>query len=163
MLQRATKGSTAQVHYTGRLKDGTIFDSSRASHAPVGETSTLELGGRGEPLEFVVGTGSVIPGFETAVIGMLVGDKKTVEIQPQDAYGEYIEDFVKVVPRSQLHVGFDVQEGMTLELHTEAGRVIPITVTEVTDTTVTLDANHPLAGQTLFFDIELVAILPDKR
>ncbi|RMG45639.1 MAG: peptidylprolyl isomerase [Acidobacteria bacterium] len=148
MLQRAEKGNTVWVHYTGRLKDGTIFDSSRTGQ---------------EPLQFVIGTGTVIPGFERAVIGMRVGEKKTVQIPPEQAYGEYVEEFVKIVPRSQLNVDFDLQEGMSLELHTESGRVIPITVTEVTDTTVTLDANHPLAGQTLFFEIELVAISQDEK
>lgn len=148
MLQRAEKGNTVWVHYTGRLKDGTIFDSSRTGQ---------------EPLQFVIGTGTVIPGFERAVIGMRVGEKKTVQIPPEQAYGEYVEEFVKIVPRSQLNVDFDLREGMSLELHTESGRVIPITVTEVTDTTVTLDANHPLAGQTLFFEIELVAISQDEQ
>lgn len=148
MLQRAEKGNTVWVHYTGRLKDGTVFDSSR-----IGQ----------EPLQFVIGTGTVIPGFERAVIGMRVGEKKTVQIPPEQAYGEYVEEFVKIVPRSQLNVDFELREGMSLELHTDSGRVIPITVTEVTDTTVTLDANHPLAGQTLFFEIELVAISQDEK
>ncbi len=148
MLQRAEKGNTVWVHYTGRLKDGTVFDSSRTGQ---------------EPLQFVIGTGTVIPGFERAVIGMRVGEKKTVQIPPEQAYGEYVEEFVKIVPRSQLNVDFELREGMSLELHTDSGRVIPITVTEVTDTTVTLDANHPLAGQTLFFEIELVAISQDEK
>ncbi|MBI3950628.1 MAG: peptidylprolyl isomerase [Acidobacteria bacterium] len=158
MTQRAVKGNTVRVHYTGRLKDGTIFDSSRASHSPISETSASEPSGNDGPLEFVIGGGTVIPGFDNAVNGMHVGDKKLVEIPPEEAYGEYVQEFVKVVPRSQLNLDFDLKEGMFLELHTEAGRVIPITVTEVTETTVTLDANHPLAGQTLFFDIELASI-----
>ncbi|GBC78766.1 FKBP-type peptidyl-prolyl cis-trans isomerase SlyD [bacterium HR08] len=142
MSQRAERGSIVRVHYTGRLRDGSIFDSSEG----------------GEPLEFVIGAGMVIPGFERAVIGMQVGEKKTVEIPPEEAYGTYIEEFVKEVPRSELHVDFELVEGMTLELHTESGRVIPITVAKLTEETVTLDANHPLAGQTLIFDIELVSI-----
>lgn len=159
MIQRAVKGSTVRVHYTGRLKDGTIFDSSRPRPSTsVSGATTSESDKQYEPLEFVVGAGNVIPGFDNAVNGMYVGEKKTVEIPPEDAYGAYIQEFVKVVPQSQLNLDFDLQEGMILELHTESGHVIPITVTEVTETTVTLDANHPLAGQTLFFDIELVAI-----
>lgn len=159
MSQRAVKGSTVRVHYTGRLKDGTVFDSSRPNpSAPAAKIIGSEPDEVSEPLEFVIGAGSVIPGFEKAVTGMQVGDKKTVEIDSEEAYGEYVQEFVKVVPRSQLDLDFDLQEGMALELHTESGRVIPITVTEVTEATVTLDANHPLAGQTLFFDLELVAI-----
>ncbi|HXF04209.1 MAG TPA: peptidylprolyl isomerase [Blastocatellia bacterium] len=142
MAARAEKGSVVRVHYTGRLRDGFIFDTSRGS----------------EPLEFVIGSGMVIPGFERALLGMQAGEKKTVEIQPEEAYGPYIEEFVKEVPRADLHVDFPLEEGMTLELHTESGRVIPITVTRVTNDTVTLDANHPLAGQTLIFDIEVVSV-----
>lgn len=141
MAARAEKGSVVRVHYTGRLRDGFIFDTSRVS----------------EPLEFVIGSGMVIPGFERAP-GDAGGREKDVEIQPEDAYGPYIEEFVKEVPRADLHVDFPLEEGMTLELHTESGRVIPITVTHVTSDTVTLDANHPLAGQTLIFDIELVSV-----
>jgi len=142
MIQRVQKGSIVRVHYTGRLRDGFIFDSSRGS----------------EPLEFVIGAGMVIPGFERAIIGMQTGEKKTIEIAPEEAYGPYIEEFVKEVPRASLHVDFELEEGMTLELHSESGRVIPITVTKLTEDSATLDANHPLAGQTLVFDIELVSI-----
>lgn len=159
MLARATKGDTVRVHYTGRLKDGTVFDSTWLNpSAPFGGATLSERQAAGEPLRFTLGAGDVIPGFDHAVQGMRVGERKTVEIPPEEAYGEYIEEFVRVVPRSQLQVDFDLYAGMVLQLHTESDRVIPIMVTEVTETTVTLDANHPLAGQTLFFDIELVAI-----
>jgi peptidylprolyl isomerase len=161
MLQRAAKGNTVQVHYTGRFKDGRIFDSSRVDQSQAGEALTPESGGVGEPMEFVVGSGSVIPGFDNAVMGMLIGDRKTVEIRPEDAYGELVQEFVKVVPRSQLNLEFDVQQGMILELRSEGGRAIPITVAEVSDSTVTLDANHPLAGKILVFDIELMSISPE--
>jgi peptidylprolyl isomerase len=160
MLQRATKGSTVRVHYIGRLKNGTIFDSSRGSGVGlITESGHPDQGHQSEPLEFIIGAGMVIPGFEQAVIGMHVGEKKTVEIPPDQAYGEYVEEFVKMIPRSQLNLDFDVQEGMLLELHTDSGRVIPITVTRVTETMVTLDANHPLAGETLFFDIEVLSVV----
>jgi peptidylprolyl isomerase len=142
MNQKVQKGSTVRVHYTGRLRDGFVFDTSK----------------EGDPLEFTIGAGMVIPGFEQAVLGMQTGDKKTIEVSPEDAYGPYIDEFVKEVPRSELHVDFELQEGMTLELHTGSGRVIPITVSKLTGDLVTLDANHPLAGQTLIFDIGVISI-----
>lgn len=164
MGRRAAKRDTVRVHYTGRLRDGTVFDSSRASRlSRDSRRATLAQGQTGEPLEFVLGAGQVIPGLEQAIIGMHVNERKMVEILPDQAYGKYIPEFVKVVPRSQLNLGIDLQEGMVLELKTGSGPAIQITVTEITDTTVTLDANHPLAGETLFFELELMGISQDDE
>ena len=133
------EGSKVKVHYTGRFEDNNVFDSSE---------------GR-EPIEFTVGEGMLIPGFEQGVMGLQTGDKKTVELEPENAYGEVREELINQVPLDRLPEG--VQEGQMLEAQTEAGP-IPVLVTEITDTTVTVDANHPLAGKKLIFDLELMGI-----
>ena len=140
-MAAAAKGDTVSIHYTGRLADGTVFDSSSG----------------GQPLEFTLGTGMVIGGFETGVQGMELGESKTIEIPPADAYGEYNIDFVRIIPRGEINIGAEPSVGMELELRGPDGESIAITISEVTDETVTLDANHPLAGQTLIFDIERVS------
>jgi peptidylprolyl isomerase len=130
------------VHYTGRLANGDVFDSSAG----------------GDPLEFQVGAGQVISGSDEGVHGMSVGDKKTIEIEADDAYGQRVEQLVNQVPRAGLNLGDTQPEvGMNLIMHVADGQEIPITITEVTDTHVTLDANHPLAGERLIFDVERVA------
>jgi FKBP-type peptidyl-prolyl cis-trans isomerase 2 len=134
------EGSKVKVHYTGRFEDNNVFDSSE---------------GR-EPIEFTVGEGMLIPGFEQGVMGLQAGDKKTVELEPENAYGEVREELINQVPLDRLPEG--VQEGQMLEAQTEAGP-IPVLVTEITDTTVTVDANHPLAGKKLIFDLEIVEIV----
>ncbi|WP_363315444.1 peptidylprolyl isomerase [uncultured Desulfovibrio sp.] len=134
-------GDTVRVHYTGTLADGTVFDSSR---------------GR-EPLEFVMGRGMLIPGFEKAVQGRDVGDSVTVTIAPGDAYGEKDDDLVFTIERSQLPDHIPAEVGTPLQLSSEQGRM-DVTVTEVTDTHITLDANHPLAGKELTFAIEIVSV-----
>ena len=141
-MAQAKNGDTVRVHYTGTLEDGTVFDSSS---------------GR-DPLEFTLGTGGVIPGFENAVVGMNPGDKISTTIPAQDAYGPRMEEMVLVVPKDQLPEGFDPQVGQQLGLQHPSGEMIPVTITNVTDDQVTLDANHPLAGQDLTFAIELVEI-----
>ncbi|MGB8509427.1 MAG: peptidylprolyl isomerase [Pyrinomonadaceae bacterium] len=140
MPERAKNGDTVRVHYTGRLDGGTVFDTSEG----------------GEPLEFKVGEGQVIAGFDEAVRGMNVGDKKTVEIEPDDAYGERREQLVQSVPREGMNLESEPEQGMNLVMQLPDGNQIPVTITEVTDTHVTLDANHPLAGRKLVFDVELV-------
>ena len=141
MPDGAQKGDTVRVHYTGRLEDGNVFDSSDG----------------GEPLEFQVGSGQVIPGFDEGVRGMSVGDKKTIEIKADDAYGQRVEQLVNQIPRAGLNLGGTQPEvGMNLIMHVADGQEIPITITEVTDTHVTLDANHPLAGEKLIFEVERV-------
>lgn len=141
-MSQAKLGDTVSVHYTGRLEDGTVFDSSEG----------------GQPLEFALGAGNVIPGFEKAVLGMSPGDSKTMTIPSDDAYGPYFEERVLVVDRQQIPPELPVDVGGQLQLQQEGGMVIPVVITDVTEAEVTLDANHPLAGEDLTFDIRLVAI-----
>ena len=140
MQQQAKKGDKVKVHYHGRLTDGTTFDSSQ---------------GR-EPLEFEVGSGMVIKGFDDGVTGMSVGDKKTISIPAEDAYGSRQEEMVIDFPLSNFPPDITPEVGMTLQMHNENGQELPVMVTAVNADTVTLDANHPLAGQELIFDIEIV-------
>jgi peptidylprolyl isomerase len=139
-MSEAQNNDTVKVHYTGKLDNGTVFDSSQG----------------GDPLQFTIGTGQVIPGFEDAVRGMNVGEAKTVHIPPEQAYGERRDDLVLEVTLDQFPSS--PQLGQKFELQTRSGKTIPATVAAVTDSHATLDANHPLAGKTLNFDLELVAI-----
>ena len=141
-MGQAKSGDKVQIHYTGKLDDGTTFDTSS---------------GR-DPLEFEVGSGQVIAGFDKAVEGMTEGDNKTVKIDPEDAYGERHEQLVQEVPKSALPEEIDPAVGMALQSRSPDGQVTQLTVTEVKDESITVDANHPLAGQALNFDIELVKI-----
>ena len=142
MSAQAKIGDTVGVHYTGRLGDGQIFDSS------VG----------GDPLEFAIGAGEIIPGFENGVIGMAVGDKKTIQIAADDAYGQRIEALVQAVPRESLKLEVEPEVGMGFYLQMPNGQQMPVAVTEVTDKTLTIDANHPLAGCDLTFDVEVISL-----
>jgi len=141
-MSNAKAGDTVKIHYTGTLDDGTQFDSSA---------------GR-EPLQFQLGSGQVIPGFDSAVDGMAVGESKSVRIEPDQAYGERHEQLVQQVPRSALPEDLEPQVGMGLQSQSPDGQVMMLMVTEVADDSITVDANHPLAGQALNFDIELVEI-----
>jgi peptidylprolyl isomerase len=138
----AHEGNTVQVNYTGKFEDGTVFDSC------VGKS----------PLEFKLGEGRIIPGFENAVMGMKVGEKKTVTIPASDAYGPYRPELTIEVPRTQLPADPAPQIGQQLQSQTESGSIIVVTITKVSETSVTVDANHPLAGKDLIFDIELLKI-----
>ncbi|HJQ35001.1 MAG TPA: peptidylprolyl isomerase [Pyrinomonadaceae bacterium] len=140
MAETAKNGDRVRVHYTGRLEDGQVFDSSKD----------------GEPLEFTVGGGEVIPGFDEAVRGMNVGDTKTVEIEADDAYGPRRDGLVTQIPREVAQFPVEPQVGMHFALPLQDGTQHPVVVTEVTDTHVTIDGNHPLAGEKLIFDLELV-------
>ena len=141
---QAKNGNTVQVHYTGKLADGTVFDSSA---------------GR-DPLEFTIGSGQLIPGFDEAVKGMKVGEKKTVTIPANEAYGPRRDDMIMEVPREKLPSDINPEVGMMLESTGKDGGRIIFTIINVSDNnTVTLDANHPLAGKDLTFEIELVKIL----
>ncbi|RMF59100.1 MAG: peptidylprolyl isomerase [Bacteroidetes bacterium] len=141
-MSNAKQGDAVDVHYTGKLEDGTVFDSSE---------------GRA-PLTFTLGAGQVIPGFEEAVLGMQEGETKQHAIPPEEAYGEHREDLVVPIPRNQFPADADPQPGQQIELHLRDGGVIQATVTHVDADTIVIDANHPLAGKTLIFDIELVKI-----
>jgi peptidylprolyl isomerase len=149
-MAQAKEGDKVKVHYTGRLEGGEVFDSS--------ECSEDECGCDTGPMEFTIGEGSVIPGFEEAIIGMSPGESKTVTIPVDDAYGQRIEEMVAVVERANLPPDMTPELGMRLEVTQEDGQVFPVVITEVTDTQVTIDANHPLAGRDLTFDIRLVEI-----
>lgn len=142
MARQANSGDLVSVHYTGRLEDGTVFDSSR----------------EGEPLEFKLGSGAVIAGFDQAVAGMEVGDSREIRIAPEDAYGPRRDEMQLEVPRSQLPDGLDPQEGEMLGIEVAPGQQAVARVAGVAEDTITLDLNHPLAGETLVFDIELVGI-----
>lgn len=140
--QIAKPGDTVHVHYTGRLDDGTVFDASE---------------GR-DPLAFTIGQGQVIEGFEQAVDGMVVGTEKTVRIPADEAYGTRRDDLLIEVPREQLPEEMAVEVGMQLQLRREDGGALPVTVAETADEKIVLDANHPLAGEALTFELQLVAI-----
>jgi peptidylprolyl isomerase len=139
---QAKNGDTVQVNYTGKLADGTVFDSS------VGR----------EPLEFTLGADQVIPGFEKAVFGMKVGEKKTVTIPVDEAYGPYRDDLVAEVPREKLPEDITPEVGQQLGVKRTDGGTSIVTIISVSDNAVTIDANHPLAGKDLTFEIELVKI-----
>lgn len=141
-MAEAKKGDSVKIHYTGKLEDGTVFDSSENR----------------EPIEFTLGEGQVIPGFEDAVEGMEEGQKKTATIPPDQAYGERREDLVLRVPKDQLPDDIDPEKGQQLQMRTEDGRTFDVVVSEVADDSIVLDANHPLAGQDLTFDIELLEV-----
>jgi FKBP-type peptidyl-prolyl cis-trans isomerase 2 len=140
MNQQAKKGDKVKVHYHGRLNDGTTFDSSE---------------GR-QPLEFEVGSGMVIKGFDDGVTGMSIGDKKTISIPAEDAYGQRNQEMVIEFPLTNFPPDIKPEVGMTLNMHSENGDELPVVITDVNEETVILDANHPLAGQDLIFDIELI-------
>lgn len=142
-MASATTSSTVKVHYTGTLTDGTVFDSSIDR----------------EPLEFTIGQGMVIPGFEDGIVGMNEGDTKKISIPAADAYGLYQEELVAVVARSQVPPEIELEIGMILQVSSPEGSLSRVMVKEITESNVTLDLNHPLAGQDLTFDLKLVQIL----
>jgi peptidylprolyl isomerase len=142
-MQKAKQGDKVKVHYTGKLLDGEQFDSSK---------------GR-EPLEFTVGAGQMIKGFDDAIPGMIVGDKKTINIAPENAYGEKNKDAIIEFPKENIPADMKLEPGMQLQLRDQDGRPIPVTVVEIKDDIIVLDANHMLAGKELIFDIELVEIV----
>jgi peptidylprolyl isomerase len=141
-MAEVKSGDTVKVHYHGKLNDGTTFDSSE---------------GR-EPLEFEVGSGSVIAGFDNGVTGMKVGDKKTINIPVDEAYGQLQDDLLMEFPLDRFPADMKPEVGMELNMSNGAGQDFPVIITEVRDTSVVLDANHPLAGEDLTFDLELVEI-----
>ena len=141
-MQQVKNGDTVKVHYHGKLTDGSTFDSSE---------------GR-DPLEFTVGSGQVIKGFDDAIVNMEVGEKKTVQIPVDHAYGERNEDMIMEYPKTEFPADMTPEVGMELHMSDNAGNVFPVVIAEVKDESVLLDANHPLAGEDLTFEIELVSI-----
>lgn len=143
-MTEVKSGDTVAIHYTGTLLDGSTFDSST---------------GR-DPLELVVGSGQIIPGLDMALPGMTVGDKKTVEIPSEQAYGPANPEMRQAVPREGIPEEIPLEIGTQLQMQTPDGQAMPVMVVDVDEATVTLDANHPLAGKDLKFDIELMRIDP---
>jgi peptidylprolyl isomerase len=142
-MAQVKAGDVVKVHYTGTLVNGEKFDSSE---------------GR-EPLEFTVGAGQMIKGFDAAMPGMVVGDKKTINIAPIDAYGEKSDEAIIEFPKENVPADMKLEPGMQLTLSDQAGNPFPVTVAEIKDDIIILDANHFLAGQELVFDIELIEIV----
>ncbi len=141
-MQKVKEGDVVKVHYTGKLSNGEQFDSS------VGR----------EPLEFTVGAGQMIKGFDAAMPGMNLGEKKTINIAPEDAYGPRSEEAIIEFPKENVPADMNLEPGMPLTLSNQAGQPVPVVVVEVKEEVIILDANHFLAGQELVFDIELVEI-----
>ena len=149
-MAQAKEGDKVVVHYTGMLESGEVFDSSMCTE----DECSCDSG----PLEFTIGMNEVIPGFEKSVIGMSPGESKTVNIPVEEAYGHRNDQLIGVVERSQIPPDTTPEVGTRFEVTQEDGQEFPVVVTEVTDTHVTLDANHPLAGRNLIFDIQLLEI-----
>jgi peptidylprolyl isomerase len=143
-MSNVKQGDTVRIHYTGTLDDGTVFDSSE---------------GR-DPLEFAVGSGMIIPGLDKAIPGMELGDKKVVNVPCLEAYGEMNPDNRQAVPRDQFPDNIPMEIGTQLQMQGPNGQAMVVTIAEVADTEVTLDANHALAGKDLTFAIEIVGIDP---
>jgi peptidylprolyl isomerase len=145
-MQQVKSGDTVKVHYHGKLTDGSTFDSSE---------------GR-EPLEFEVGSGMVIAGFDNGVTGMEVGEKKTIEIPVDEAYGAKQDDLLMEFPKTNFPADMVPEVGMQLNMSNGSGQNFPVVIREVKDDVVVLDANHPLSGEDLVFDLELVEIVAPK-
>ncbi len=173
-MAQAKNGDKVRVHYTGTLEDGSIFDSSEETESGCGDDCGDDCGGHDNdcgdhdcgcggnadgPMEFVIGQGNLIPKFESAVIGLEPGQSVTVKISADDSYGQRAEEMVAVIQRSEIPEDMKPQVGDHLEVIMQDGTPMPVMVTDVTETTITLDANHPLAGMDLTFDIRLVEIV----
>jgi peptidylprolyl isomerase len=146
-MAQAANGNIVRINYTGKLADGTVFDTSEAE-------------GR-EPLGFRLGENQVLPKLEAEIVGMAAGDKKTVAIEANDAYGPHQEQAIQQVERSQIPDDVDLTVGNALQATGPDGQMVPLRVIAADETTVTLDANHPLAGHDLTFDVELVEIVAE--
>lgn len=142
-MPQAKSGDTVKVHYTGKLEDGTVFDTSLSR----------------DPLEFIIGAGSLITGFEQGVVGMTPGEWKTIEVPADEAYGPHHEEMVVVVNRNELPPNLKPEVGQRLQIRPRDGQTLVVAVTDVSESSVTLDGNHPLAGKDLTFDIQLVEIV----
>jgi len=142
MMTQVKQGDTIKVHYSGKLSDGTVFDSSV----------------EGEPLEFTVGQGQIIPGFEEAVTGMSEGEKTTALVPADQAYGPHHAEGVIDVPRDRIPAEIAPEVGQQLQMQSKDGQPVPVRVVEVAEETIKVDANHPLAGKDLTFDIEVVSV-----
>lgn len=142
MTQAAKPGDTLRIHYTGRLEDGTVFDSSE---------------GR-EPLQFTAGSGEIIPGLDRGLMGLAAGERREVTVPPEEAYGQRHAERIQSVPRAAIPDHIPTEPGTQLSVETQDGATLQVVVSDRTDSHVELDANHPLAGRTLIFDVTLVDI-----
>jgi len=142
-MTKAKEGDTVRIHYSGKLTNGTEFDSS------------AERG----PLEFQLGSGQIIPGLEQGIIGMAPGEKSSIPVAAAEAYGPHQPEHVQEIPKEALPADLEVDVGSRLHATTQDGRQVPLTVVEVSDEHVKVDANHPLAGEDLVFDVELLEIV----
>ncbi len=147
-MKQAKSGDSVKIHYTGKLNDGTVFADSK----------------KGEPLEFTLGAGQIIPGVDEAVHGMEPGQSKTVTIPPEKAYGPRQEELTKDIPKDDLPEGMQPQVGQSLKVDQPNGEPMIVSITAVSDSNITVDANHPLAGKDLDFKLELLEVseTPDK-
>ena len=172
-MAQAIKGDKVRVHYTGTLDDGSIFDSSEPRDEGHDSECGDECAGHGNecgdhdcgcghsgPMEFVIGAGMLLARFEEAVIGLEPGQSAKVRIEADDAYGRRSDKLVAVFQRSDLPEGITPRRGDRMEVVLDSGGSMPVMISEVSDSSVTLDANHPLAGMDLTFDIRLLEILP---
>jgi peptidylprolyl isomerase len=141
-MAAAQIGDTVKIHYTGKMEDGEVFDTSKSR----------------EPIEFTIGSSTIIRGFQNGVIGMRTGETRTVTVPPEEGYGPRNEDLTVNVNKSELSPNIDPQIGQCLRIPRKEGNDVVVTVTDMDEESVTLDSNHPLAGRTLTFDLELVAI-----
>ena len=141
-MSPAADGNTIKVHYMGKLEDGTVFDSSQ---------------GR-DPLEVILGTNAVIPGFEKGLLGMEVGDKKTITISSEDGYGPRRDELIMEVEKSAFPEDVTPEVGLQLQMQRGDGQSLPVTIVGIEDGKITLDANFPLAGKTLIFEVELMEV-----
>jgi FKBP-type peptidyl-prolyl cis-trans isomerase 2 len=142
-MAKAKTGDTVKVHYTGKLNNGDVFDSSVNA----------------DPLQFTIGAKQMIPAFEEAMVDMEVGEKKTIEISAEGAYGQRREDLTQTVERNMLPAEIELKEGLRLTAQDPNGQPFIVTIAKFDDESVTLDGNHPLAGEDLTFDVELVEIV----
>lgn len=146
-MSQATNGNVVRINYTGKLTNGTVFDTSKVD-------------GR-EPLSFRLGQNQVLPKLEAEIIGMSVGEKKTVAVDANDAYGPHQKQAIQKIPRSEIPDGVDLTVGNNLQATGHDGEIVPLRVLAANEETVTLDANHPLAGHNLTFEIELIEIVKE--
>ncbi len=141
-MEGIREGDRVQVHYTGKLQSGEVFDSSQ---------------GR-EPLDLTIGEGKIIPGFEQALLGMQTGDKKSFDLTPDQAFGERKDELVHVIQKEQIPSDIKLEIGMQLALEGQQKEPIPAQVVDISESTVTLDTNHPLAGKDIIFEVDVVEI-----
>jgi peptidylprolyl isomerase len=141
-MAKAKNGDTVKVHYTGKMDDGKVFDTSMDR----------------EPIEFKLGSNQVIPGFENSIIGMEVGEKKNVEIASNDAYGKYRSELVLQIPKAQIPAEVETKVGDKLQMKSDKGDTLVVVITKVNEDGITIDGNHPLAGKDLQFELEVMEI-----